>query len=117
MRRGHQPGAPTFVNVIVPPRVTVEGATGYAPSSPAVPAVPPLVAPSPPSPRTPPVPLDPLVVPPLPAALAPPVVPPAADGSLPVCSALEHPPTSPLKSDAPTAAPAKARLIPVNVQA
>src|SRR5215510_9923676 len=33
MRRGHQPGAPTFVNVIVPPRVTVEGANGYAPSA------------------------------------------------------------------------------------
>src|SRR3954469_6216799 len=33
MRRGHQPGAPTFLNVIVPPRVTMLGVNGYAPSA------------------------------------------------------------------------------------
>jgi len=34
MRRGQNPGAPTFVKVIVPPSVGVDGSTGYSPSPP-----------------------------------------------------------------------------------
>src|SRR5688572_14655885 len=33
MRRGQKPGAPTLVKVIVPPRVTVDGVKGNAPSA------------------------------------------------------------------------------------
>src|SRR5690242_1847346 len=37
MRRGHQPGAPMFVNVIVPPRVGVLGSGTWGPSPPPAP--------------------------------------------------------------------------------
>src|SRR5690349_18522107 len=70
MRRGHQPAAPTFVKLIVPPRVTVDGVNGYGPSAPERPAVaPPL--PAAPAPPTPPTPAEPPRSGPVPPADAP----------------------------------------------
>src|SRR6185369_2523564 len=76
MRRGHQPGAPTFLNVIVPPRVTVLGVNGYAPSAPVAlgrPFEPPRSVASP-IPAALPWPTLPVLVPPVVVEVSPPVL-------------------------------------------
>src|SRR6187402_2563700 len=99
MRLGHQPSFPTFVNVIVPPRVTGESSKGCAPSGsdasapvPAVPRAPPVpfVSLALPLPLTPPSFAE--LFPPPPTVAAPPPEPlPPVFGAVDVC-ALASPP-------------------------